>query len=94
MIPGEIFPVAGDVVLTKDRAAIALRVADTGDRPIQVGSHYQFAETMRLSPSIDTLLLGIGWIFQRERVCASNSFISRRLLVAYQGARPVYGLRR
>jgi urease subunit beta len=45
MIPGEIFPVTGDIVLNKERAAITLRVANSGDRPIQVGSHYHFAET-------------------------------------------------
>jgi urease subunit beta len=45
MIPGEIFPVSGEVVLNKDRLAISLQVANTGDRPIQVGSHYHFAET-------------------------------------------------
>ena len=45
MIPGEIFPATGDIVLNKDRAAISLKVANTGDRPIQVGSHYHFAET-------------------------------------------------
>ena len=41
MIPGEIFPASGEIVLNKDRAAISLTVANTGDRPIQVGSHYQ-----------------------------------------------------
>ena len=45
MIPGEIFPTMGDIVLNKDRAAITLKVANSGDRPIQVGSHYHFAET-------------------------------------------------
>ena len=45
MIPGEIFPAPGEIVLNKDRAAISLLVANTGDRPIQVGSHYHFAET-------------------------------------------------
>src|SRR6266404_5870844 len=45
MIPGEIFAAAGDIVLNKDRAAITLKVANTGDRPVQVGSHYHFAET-------------------------------------------------
>src|SRR5499433_2398794 len=45
MTPGEIFPAAGEIVLNKDRAAISLTVANTGDRPIQVGSHYHFAET-------------------------------------------------
>jgi urease subunit beta len=45
MIPGEIFPAPGEIVLNDDRAATSLMVANTGDRPIQVGSHYHFAET-------------------------------------------------
>ena len=45
MIPGEIFPAPGEVVLNADATAISVRVANTGDRPIQVGSHYHFAET-------------------------------------------------
>src|ERR1700751_4029556 len=43
MIPGEIFPASGEIILNKDKAAITIRVANTGDRPIQVGSHYHFA---------------------------------------------------
>ena len=45
MIPGEIIPAAGDIELNAGRAAIEIEVANTGDRPIQVGSHYHFAET-------------------------------------------------
>ena len=45
MIPGEIFPADGDITLNAGREAVALTVANTGDRPIQVGSHYHFAET-------------------------------------------------
>ena len=45
MIPGEILAATGDIVLNKDRAAIIIKVANTGDRPIQVGSHYHFAES-------------------------------------------------
>jgi urease subunit beta len=45
MIPGEIFAAAGDIVLNKDREAITLKIANAGDRPIQVGSHYHFAES-------------------------------------------------
>ena len=44
MIPGELFPAPGDLVLNADRTAITLMVANTGDRPVQVGSHYHFAE--------------------------------------------------
>ncbi|MEM1267101.1 MAG: urease subunit beta [Pseudomonadota bacterium] len=45
MIPGEILPAAGDIELNADREAITLTVANTGDRPVQVGSHYHFFET-------------------------------------------------
>ena len=45
MIPGEIFPADGDITLNAGATAITLMVANTGDRPVQVGSHYHFAET-------------------------------------------------
>jgi urease subunit beta len=45
MIPGELLPAAGDVELNAGRATVTLIVANTGDRPIQVGSHYHFYET-------------------------------------------------
>ncbi len=45
MIPGEIIVADGDIVLNEGREAIALEVANTGDRPIQVGSHYPFDGT-------------------------------------------------
>jgi urease beta subunit len=45
MVPGEIITVPGEIELNAGRAAITLTVANTGDRPIQVGSHYHFAET-------------------------------------------------
>ena len=44
MIPGQIYPADGDLILNGNRKAISLMVANTGDRPIQVGSHYHFAE--------------------------------------------------
>ncbi|MDF1854800.1 urease subunit beta [Pseudooceanicola sp.] len=44
MIPGELLPAAGMLTLNADRQAITLMVANTGDRPVQVGSHYHFAE--------------------------------------------------
>ena len=44
MIPGEIIPAAGDIVLNDGRDAVSLTVRNTGDRPVQVGSHYHFAE--------------------------------------------------
>ena len=45
MIPGEIFPRDGDIELNARRPTITLEVSNTGDRPIQIGSHYHFAET-------------------------------------------------
>ena len=45
MIPGELFPAAGELTLNADREAITVMVANTGDRPVQVGSHYHFAES-------------------------------------------------
>ncbi len=45
MIPGELIPEDGDIELNQGRTTIVLTVANTGDRPIQVGSHYHFAET-------------------------------------------------
>ncbi len=45
MIPGEILPVDGQVELNAGQPRTTLTVANTGDRPIQVGSHYHFAET-------------------------------------------------
>ena len=45
MIPGEIITVAGGIELNAGRPTIALTVINTGDRPIQVGSHYHFFET-------------------------------------------------
>ncbi len=50
MIPGELFPAGGDITLNADRDAITLMVANTGDRPVQVGSHYHFAES---NPALD-----------------------------------------
>ena len=50
MIPGEIFTADGDIILNADREAITLMVANTGDRPVQVGSHYHFAES---NPALD-----------------------------------------
>jgi urease subunit beta len=50
MIPGEIITLPGDLELNAGAAPLTLQVANTGDRPIQVGSHYHFAET---NPALD-----------------------------------------
>ena len=50
MIPGEILPASGSITLNEGLEAVTLTVANTGDRPVQVGSHYHFAET---NPALD-----------------------------------------
>ncbi|WP_425053592.1 urease subunit beta [Psychromarinibacter sp. S121] len=45
MIPGEIMTADGEITLNEGAEAITLSVSNTGDRPVQVGSHYHFAET-------------------------------------------------
>ena len=45
MIPGEIIVADGDIILNEERDATSMSVANTGDRPVQIGSHYHFAET-------------------------------------------------
>lgn len=92
MIPGEYFVAEGDIVLNQGRPAIVLEVANTGNRPVQVGSHYHFAET---NPAL---------AFDRDRARGMRLDIpagtavrfepgQRRevRLVAYAGARRVLG---
>lgn len=50
VIPGELFPAEGDITLNEGRESVTLMVANTGDRPVQVGSHYHFAEA---NPALD-----------------------------------------
>ena len=50
MIPGEIITKDGDIELNAGAETVTLKVANTGDRPVQVGSHYHFAET---NPALD-----------------------------------------
>jgi urease subunit beta len=50
VIPGEIIPGAGDVEINVGRPVLTLAVTNTGDRPVQVGSHYHFAEA---NPALD-----------------------------------------
>jgi urease subunit beta len=45
LIPGEVITIEGTIALNEGQPRTTVRVANTGDRPIQVGSHYHFAET-------------------------------------------------
>jgi len=92
MIPGEILALPGEIELNAGREAITIEVANTGDRPIQVGSHYHFFET------------NDGLSFDREAAygmrldIASGTAVrfepgqTRTVrLIAYAGERKVYG---
>ncbi|ARC89092.1 urease subunit beta [Rhodovulum sp. MB263] len=50
MIPGELFPADGNLTLNAGRESLTFMVANTGDRPVQVGSHFHFAEA---NPALD-----------------------------------------
>ena len=92
MIPGEIFPASGEIVLNKDRAAISLKVANTGDRPIQVGSHYHFAETNGALAFDRKAALGYRLDIPAGTAVRFEPGQSREVsLVPYVGARLVYG---
>jgi urease subunit beta len=94
MIPGEIISQPGDIELNAGRRTVTLTVANTGDRPIQVGSHYHFFET---NPALK---------FEREKARGMRLDIAAGTavrfepgqtrevtLVAVAGARTVYGFR-
>jgi len=94
MIPGELFVAVGDIELNAGRKAVTLTVANTGDRPIQVGSHYHFFET---NPALK---------FERKKAKGMRLNIAAGtavrfepgqtrevMLVALSGKRTVYGFR-
>ena len=92
MIPGEIFPARGDIVLNKDRVATALEVSNTGDRPIQVGSHYHFAETNSALAFDRQAALGCRLDIPAGTAVRFEPGQSREVsLIPYQGARLIYG---
>ena len=94
MIPGELFPAEGEIELNVGRPTTMIEVANTGDRPIQVGSHYHFAET---NPALRfDRIVARG---QRLNIPAGTAVRfepgqSRSVtLVPYSGARIVHGFR-
>jgi urease subunit beta len=92
MVPGEIFPVSGELVLNGDRQVFLLKVANTGDRPIQVGSHYHFAETNSALSFDRTAALGCRLDIPAGTAVRFEPGQSRIVsLVPYAGARHVYG---
>jgi urease subunit beta len=92
MIPGEILAATGDIILNKDRLAIIIKVANTGDRPIQVGSHYHFAETNSALRFDRKAALGYRLDIPAGTAVRFEPGQFREVsLVPYAGARLVYG---
>jgi urease subunit beta len=92
MIPGEILPAAGEIVLNENSVAISLQVANTGDRPIQVGSHYHFAETNPALSFDRRAALGYRLDIPAGTAVRFEPGQSRGVqLIPYGGARLVYG---
>ena len=94
MIPGEMFIAPGEIELNAGRRTVTLTVSNTGDRPIQVGSHYHFFET---NPALK---------FERKKARGMRLAIAAGTavrfepgqtrdvtLVALAGKRTVYGFR-
>ncbi|MCC6887921.1 MAG: urease subunit beta [Hyphomicrobiales bacterium] len=94
MIPGELFPAAGEIEINAGAPGITITVANTGDRPIQVGSHYHFFETnpaLRFDRSAARgfrldIPAGTAVRFEPGQTRSVN-------LVPFRGARTVFGFR-
>ena len=95
MTPGEILVASGDIELNAGREAITLHVANTGDRPVQVGSHYHFAEA---NPGLDfdrAAARGMRLDIAAGTAVRFEPGQSRDVqLVPYAGERRVVGFRR
>ena len=94
MIPGELLPASGDIELNAGLARTVMTVANTGDRPIQVGSHYHFAETNAALSFDRKAAKG-----QRLDIAAGTAVrfepgqTREVTLIPYRGSRAVYGFR-
>ena len=92
MIPGEIITADGDIELNKGRKSLTLSVSNTGDRPIQVGSHYHFFETNPALHFDRYKARGMRLDIAAGTAVRFEPGQTRRVtLVPYAGARTVYG---
>jgi urease subunit beta len=92
MIPGEIFVAEGDIEINVGRPVVTLVVANSGDRPIQVGSHYHFYETNMALQFDRELARGYRLDIPAGTATRFEPGQSREVrLVAYAGARRVIG---
>ena len=92
MIPGEMIFLDGDITLNQGRSAISLNVANQGDRPIQVGSHYHFAETNSALAFDRSRSRGMRLDIAAGTAIRFEPGQEREVrLIPYAGARRVYG---
>ena len=94
MIPGEVIPAAGEIELNAGQPVVTLTVANTGDRPIQVGSHYHFAETNPALHFDRAAARGLRLDIAAGTAVRFEPGQSREVaLVPLMGARQVFGFR-
>ncbi len=93
MIPGELMPQSGEIVLNEGRATVKIRVANTGDRPIQIGSHFHFFETNTALAFERTAARGFRLDIPSgaSRCASSRGSAARPMLVAIGGDRIIHG---
>ena len=92
MIPGELLLATGDIEINVGRATVRLKVANTGDRPIQVGSHYHFYETNAALSFDRESARGFRLNIAAGTAVRFEPGQERQVeLVAYGGERKVYG---
>ena len=92
MIPGEIFPAEGDITLNEGAETVTLMVANTGDRPVQVGSHYHFAEANAALDFDRDTARGMRLDIAAGTAVRFEPGQRREVqLVPYRGARRVFG---
>ncbi|MBM4073612.1 MAG: urease subunit beta [Planctomycetes bacterium] len=92
MIPGEIFPKSGEIELNGGRSTVTVDVSNTGDRPIQVGSHYHFFETNEALKFDRAKARGYRLDIAAGTAVRFEPGQTRKVtLVAYGGERAIYG---
>jgi urease subunit beta len=94
MIPGEVITADGEIEINRGRPTVKVRVANTGDRPIQVGSHYHFFETNGALEFERDAARGFRLNIPAGTAVRFEPGQTREVeLVAYAGDRHVYGFR-
>ena len=94
MTPGEVIPKDGEIELNQGRATVSVDVSNTGDRPIQVGSHYHFFETNSALAFDRAKTRGFRLDIPAGTAVRFEPGQSRSVtLVAMAGANKIYGFR-